>query len=153
MGAEHLKDMLVQQREAGAVGRGASSYNEVILDAASWQRNLPRIIQGVWVSKAASEEHRAHALSVHAAFLRHYGGALAAANGKSASSFFSFPLVEYDETAEESGNAPFRDITPSGCAGGSNASVGDVRRACPCSPNNGPSVPLVLCDPWALPSG
>lgn len=138
-GASQLKHMLMQRRFAGAVGPGASSYNELVLDASTWQRNLPTTIEGVWVSKRANDQHRAHAVSVHAAFVRHYWAALQPN---------SFPLLEYDDSGE-SGGAPFRDITPVGCAGGGGAqTLDEIKRACPCTSNNGGNVPLVYCDSW-----
>ena len=90
--AEHLKDMLEQQRIVEKDG----GYNEVIFDSATWKAHLPRTVMGVFVHTHALPRDRAYATSVHAAFLQAYG--LTAADA---------PLLEYNASHA---TAPFSEI-------------------------------------------
>ena len=115
----NLKMMLEQQRIISPEG----GFNEVVLDAATWQRNLPRTVMAVFVHANAAAQDFAYARSVHAAFLRHY------------------PTVSPAQTAFVEYNAshpaqPFRDISP----------VISLKERPPCAVNNGDRVPKVLCD-------
>ena len=65
---EHLSMMIAQQKVLEPDG----GYNEVIIDAASWVRNLPRTIMAVFVHKGAKAEDVATSKRVHADFLKEY---------------------------------------------------------------------------------
>ena len=51
----------------------AGGYNEVILDAEAWVRNLPQSIMAVFVHKNAKLADVENSRSVHANFLQRYG--------------------------------------------------------------------------------
>ena len=61
----------------GAVHRhgfGSHRYNEVVLGAGAWVRNLPRTIMALFfMARAGGTEHEARARGVHTAFVREYG--------------------------------------------------------------------------------
>ena len=116
---DELKNMLEQQK---AVSPGGG-FNEVILDAATWKRNLPHTIMGVFVRAGAVEHDVAYARAVHAAFLRHYPSISCAQT----------PLIEYNMSHP----VPFRDISPHISR----------KEPPPCISNNGVRVPAVRCDP------
>lgn len=65
---QDLHMMIAQQKVLEPNG----GYNEVIVDSASWVRNLPRTIMAVFVHKGAPEADVANSKRVHAAFLREY---------------------------------------------------------------------------------
>ena len=60
--------MIAQQKVLEPNG----GYNEVILDAASWARNMPRTIMAVFVHKGASAADVATSKRVHSDFLQEY---------------------------------------------------------------------------------
>lgn len=62
--------MMIKQQKVLEPNGG---YNEVIVDAASWARNLPRTIEAVFVHKGAPAADVATSKRVHADFLREYG--------------------------------------------------------------------------------
>ena len=66
---QHLRYMISQQKVLSPNG----GYNEVILDAATWVRNLPRTIMAVFVHKGAAEADVETSRRVHASFLAEYG--------------------------------------------------------------------------------
>ena len=117
---DQLKNMLEQQK---VVSSGGNGFNEVIFDSATWKRNLPDTIMGVFVHADASSEDLAYATAVHAAFLRHYPSVGSAQT----------PLVLYNGSHP---STPFRDISPRLSR----------KEKPPCISNNGPRVPIVLCD-------
>jgi hypothetical protein len=51
--------------------RGAFLFNEIVLDAASWTRNLPRPIEGFF-SMASAPEAAASVRAAHRAFVAQY---------------------------------------------------------------------------------
>lgn len=75
-----LDQMLMQQVEQHDGG-----YNEIVLDASSWERGLPHTISAVFYPSFAHDEQKRHARQIHASFLRKY--ALSSAD---------VPLVEYN---------------------------------------------------------
>ena len=54
------------------IGDMQKRYNEIVLDAATWQRLLPSSIEAVFMHAATSDEKKAHARDVHASFVRNY---------------------------------------------------------------------------------
>ena len=66
---DHLKYMIVEHELAPA-----GQYNEVIVDAHVWKRNLPRTIEAVYILKGAKDAALVEkSKGVHADFLRFYG--------------------------------------------------------------------------------
>ena len=78
---EHLRDMISQQKILEPNG----GYNEVIVGAEAWVRNLPHTINAVFVHKGAPANDVANSKRVHANFLEEYG-----------ITSEETPLVEYD---------------------------------------------------------
>lgn len=66
---QNLKEMIEQQKILSPAG----GYNEVILDAEAWVRNLPQSIMAVFVHKNAKLADVENSRSVHANFLQRYG--------------------------------------------------------------------------------
>ena len=88
-----MKEMIEQQKILSPGG----GYNEVIFDAETWVRNLPRTIMAVFVAKDAPPEELEKSRSVHANFLHQYG-----------ISSDATPLVTYDAAASNTpGTPPF----------------------------------------------
>lgn len=63
-GPDHARDMVQQQ-----IAQGQGRYNEVIVDAAAFEKNLPRSIQAVYYSGGGDTKVR----EVHRAIVNHFG--------------------------------------------------------------------------------
>jgi len=101
---ERAKQMLeAHESSRGEAVRGAScgqewkqakwsgcQYNELILDAASWEASLPSTIEAVFFTSQSSPEEQAFARRVHGEYLRYFS--LPAA---------TVPLVHFDVTRED----------------------------------------------------
>lgn len=67
-------DKLKQMMEAHQARKGrAADHNEIVLDADSWVRNLPRTVEAVFMLAGADEKYAQAAREVHRALLSEYG--------------------------------------------------------------------------------
>ena len=70
-GPGNLKKMLDQQKLWNK--SYPNSYNEVVIDPASYTSQLPTTVEAFFYTKRATEAQRARVISVRQAFLRTYG--------------------------------------------------------------------------------